>query len=177
MRKITHALAVPFALLLAVGLTACGDQVPVSSSDDTAVTTAAEETPAADREVESETDSVMKLQVGDCFNYDDSESTVSEVDFVSCDDPHQFEVYNNSDIDDSVHSTVPVGDALDEEIYNACFDAFEMYVGIPLSDSSYDVQSLQPTVSSWAHGDRTINCLITSQDGTELVGSARGTSK
>ncbi|QPL05360.1 MULTISPECIES: septum formation family protein [Actinomyces] len=167
----TRIFAVPFALLLAAGLGACGDRVPVTSSDDTTTTATSNE---QNREVESETDSVMKLQVGDCFNYDDSESTVSKVDFISCDDPHQFEVYNNSDI---TAASLPVGDALDEEIYNACYDAFKMYVGISYDESSYAVQSLQPTQASWSRGDRTINCLIASADGSDLVGSARDTKK
>lgn len=169
MRKTTPALAVPLALLLAAGLAACGNQVPVS-----APTTASS---SAAAQAEPETGSVMNLQIGDCFNYDDSGSTVSKVDFVSCDAPHMYEVYNNSDIDDSVYSSVPTGDALDEEIQKACFSAFESYVGIPYPDSIYHVQSLQPTVGSWAGGDRTINCLITSADGTELVGSVRGSNQ
>lgn len=169
MRTMTRMFAVPVALLLAAGLTACGDQVPVTSSNEGS--TSSNE---GNREVESQTDSVMKLEVGDCFNYNASQETVSEVDFVSCDDPHQFEVYNNSDI---TAATLPVGTAMEEEVFDACYEAFELYVGVPYEQSSFEIQNLQPTVGSWANGDRTINCLIISQDGSDLVGSARNSNK
>ena len=125
-----------------------------------------------------ETASVMDLKVGDCFNYDDSATQVSSIEMVSCDTPHMYEVYNNSDIDDSKYSTVPAGDDLDTEISLACYDAFEMYVGVAYENSTtYDATSFQPTTGSWSRGDRTINCLITSKDGQPTTGSARNTKK
>ena len=39
----------------------------------------------------------------------------------------------------------------------------------------YEVFTLQPSEDTWARGDRTITCMVTSKDGvTELTGSARG---
>ena len=187
MRKMPHALAVPAVLLLAAGVAACGGAVPVTTSTGAAAPTgqqtsgsnggassAKPSTGASD----GETASVMTLQVGDCFNYDDSATQVSSVEMVSCDTPHMYEVYNNSDIDDSKYSTVPAGDDLNTEISLACYDAFEMYVGVAYEDSTmYDATSFQPTTGSWSRGDRTINCLITSKDGQPTTGSARNTKK
>ena len=125
-----------------------------------------------------ETASVMDLKVGDCFNYDDSATQVSSIEMVSCDTPHMYEVYNNSDIDDKKYTTAPTGDDLDTEISLACYDAFEMYVGVAYENSTtYDATSFQPTTGSWSRGDRTINCLITSQDDKPLTGSARNSRK
>lgn len=181
MRKTTHALAVPTALLLAAGIAACGDPVPVSPST-VAASPAAQETPGNGTKPttssnEAETISVMQVKVGDCFNYDDTATQVTSVEIVSCDSPHTYEAYNNYAIDDSKYSTIPTDDEFKTEFSNACYDSFTMYVGIPYESSIYNVTSLQPTSRSWAKGDRTIICLIISQDGKPLTGSARNSNK
>ena len=179
MRKTTHALAIPVALLLAAGVAACGGETPVTTSTGSAQETsgggAASTKPTASG---GETASVMNLKVGDCFNYNDSSTQVSAVEAVSCDAPHMYEVYNNSDIDEKKYSTAPTGDDLNTEISLACYDAFEMYVGVAYEESAtYEVTSFYPTTGSWAQGDRTINCLITSKDGQPTTGSARDAKK
>ena len=188
MRRTTHALAVPVVLLLAAGIAACGGEVPVGTTPG-APTSAAQETPGG-----TTTDkpspgngngnggggiatSVMDLKVGDCFNRSESSDQVATVDVVSCDTPHMYEVYNNSDIDDKKYTTAPTGDDLDTEISNACYDPFQTYVGIDYESSSYKVTAFYPTTSTWVQGDRTINCLITSQDDKPLTGSARNSKK
>ena len=189
MRTTTRTLAIPAVLLLAAGLAACGGEVPVAGGD--SPTAAVQETPGAGNPSGAPTSGAPSagtgdggsrsvpasdLQVGDCFNFDASDE-VSTVDVVSRDSPHLFEVFNNADIDGSTYTTVPDGDALNAEIRTACYDAFTSYVGIPYNDSSYQFRSFQPSASSWAQGDRTITCLITSEDGQPLTGSARNTRK
>mgnify|MGYP001675738102 CR=1 FL=1 len=178
MRKTTHALAIPVALLLAAGVAACGGETPVATSSGSAQETsgggAASTKPTASG---GETASVMDLKVGDCFNRSDSSDQVGTVDVVSCDTPHLYEVYNNSDIDDKKYTTAPTGDDLDTEISDACYDPFQTYVGIDYESSSYKVTAFYPTTSTWVQGDRTINCLITSQDDKPLTGSARNSRK
>ena len=178
MRKTTHALAIPVALLLAAGVAACGGETPVTTSTGSAQETsgggAASTKPTAS---EGETASAMDLKVGDCFNQSSETTEVASVEVVSCDSPHVYEVYNNSDIDDSAYTAAPSSDELDNEIYDACHDAFETYVGISADSSSYGIASFQPTPGTWAHGDRTITCLITSKDHSPLTGSARDSKK
>lgn len=196
MRQPSHALAVPAALLLALGLAACGGSASESASSsapstaasdtmtdtmsDSAATAAAEET--VDTSTDTSTDSVwaMDLEVGDCFTEmaadttDDGE-TVDKVDLIDCTAPHRYEVYNNYEISDA--TTLPTGDALDEETYNACYDSFQAYVGTSYEDSVYDVTWLTPTPDSWERGDHVISCLATTQDGSDLTKSVKGSNE
>ena len=182
MRKTTRALAVPAVLLLAVGIAACGGE---DSTTSTSTGAAAQETSgggtkpnASSGSGDAESISVMNLKVGDCFNEGSDASEVTNVDRVSCDSPHEYEVYNNSNIDDTKYSTAPTGDDLDNEIYEACHDSFEMYVGVPVESSTYATATFNPTPGSWKQqGDRTINCLIASPDGKPMTGSARDSKK
>ena len=187
MRKTTHALAIPVALLLAAGIAACGGEVPVGTTPG-APGSAAQETPGGGTATDKPSPgngngggdiatSVMDLKVGDCFNRSDSSDQVGTVDVVSCDTPHLYEVFNNSDIDDKKYTTVPTGDALSDAVYDACHDAFKTYVGIDYESSSYGFSDFHPSADSWDSGDRTINCLITSQDDKPLTGSARNSKK
>ena len=158
-----------------------GGDVPVGTTPD-APTSTAQETPggsASDKPGDggSRTTPVTDIKVGDCFNKSNETTEVASVEVVSCDSPHVYEVYNSSDIDDSAYTAAPSSDELDNEVYDACHDAFETYVGISADSSSYGIASFQPTPGTWAHGDRTITCLITSKDHSPLTGSARNTNK
>ena len=181
MRKTAHALAVPVVLLLAAGIAACGGEVPVGSTPG-APTSGAQETPGGATPTPQQTPgggdtaSGLTLGVGDCFNYDDTNPS-SDIEMLSCDSSHMYEVYSLSDIDDKKYSTVPTDDDFATEASNVCYDPFETYVGVPYFSSSYSATYLYPTSSSWVQGDRTIYCLITSQDGKPLTGSARNTNK
>ena len=88
------------------------------------------------------------------------------------DDKHRLALLHQGD-----RVSAPTGDALSDEVYDACHDAFKSYVGIDYESSSYKVTAFYPTTSTWVQGDRTINCLITSKDGQLLTGSARNTKK
>ena len=166
----------------AVGIAACGGDVLVGATPG-APTSAAQETPggsASDKPGDggSRTTPVTDIKVGDCFNQSSETTEVASVEVVSCDSPHVYEVYNNSDIDEKKYSTAPTGDDLNTEISLACYDAFEMYVGVAYEESAtYEVTSFYPTTGSWAQGDCTINCLITSKDGQPTTGSARDAKK
>ena len=183
-----HALALPVALLLALGLSACGSggQIPISeptksagettgSTDSTRRPTKrpTERTPTATssggRFVHS-----TELQVGDCYNKVTTGSQIGNVEVVDCDTPHQSEVYNNYEI---TMSTLPDEDTMSSEATTACSSTFQEYVGIPMSESQYDANYLYPTSGSWAQGDRTITCTIKSGDGSRITGSLKGAAK
>ena len=203
MRKTTHALTVPVVLLLAAGIAACGGEVPVATTPG-ATNPPAQETPttnatdkpgagATDTPTTGATDtpgtggghrewgliSVSELQVGDCFNNIEADPNMAPtvVPLASCDGSHSNEVFNKVQIDDSKYSTVPTDDEMLAEMRSACLDAFESYVGIDLDSSSYLVRTYKPSSETWKNGDRTIICLIDSQPGSPLFGSARGTRK
>lgn len=182
MIKTTHALAVPAALLLAVGLAACGgSSIPVASSSsgssDSSESSADKNDSSNDNEGESV--SSFDLQVGDCFtdmgpDSSETNTNVSDVNVVDCSQPHLFEVYNNYEI---TTATMPVGQEREDLLYEACYDSFTEYVGVTLEESEYNVQTLEPTATSWAQGDHTLTCLVTSADGSQFTGSAKGANK
>ena len=68
----------------------------------------------------------------------------------------------------------PTGDAMDQKTADVCYDAYADYVGKSLDESSLTATALTPTSSSWTLGDRTVSCVITSQDGSDLTSSAKG---
>ena len=196
-----HALALPVALLLALGLSACGSggQIPISEPTKSAGETTGStdstrrptkrptERPTTRRPTEKPTEPTptatssggrfvhsTELQVGDCYNYDDSETQVSNVEVVDCSAPHQYEVYSNYQI---TQSTFPDESTMKSEQYTACHDTFETYVGVPYDQSQYDVGTLTPTENSWAQGDHTITCSLMTKDGSLITGSLKGAAK
>ena len=202
MRKTVHAIALPVALLLALGLSACnGSQVPVSEStgSDETTTSAHDDSsqkptekpsvrvserpserpttspkPTATASTKGRTIHSTELQVGDCYNYDDSETQVSNVEVVDCSAPHQYEVYSNYQI---TQSTFPDESTMKSEQYAACHDTFETYVGVPYDQSQYDVTMLTPTENSWAQGDHAITCSLAAKDDSLITGSLKGAAK
>ena len=203
MRKTVHALALPVALLLALGLSACnGGQVPVSKStgsDETTTSARADssqepterpttgrpserpttETPTAKGRTVQATD----LQVGDCYNEpdaasdttnDDGKRQVGSVEVVDCEVPHQHEVYNNYKI---TLSTFPDSSTMQSQIQTACYSSFEDYVGKSYDESQYEASTLTPTENSWAQGDRTITCTLVTKDNSLITGSLKGAAK
>ena len=203
MRKTVHALALPVALLLALGLSASnGGQVPVSKStgsDETTTSAHADssqepterpttgrpserpttETPTAKGRTVQATD----LQVGDCYNEpdpasattnDDGKRQVGSVEVVDCEVPHQHEVYNNYKI---TLSTFPDSSTMQSQIQTACYSSFEDYVGKSYDESQYEASTLTPTENSWAQGDRTITCTLVTKDNSLITGSLKGAAK
>ena len=199
-----HALALPVALLLALGLSACGSggQIPISEPTKSGETTGSTdstrrptkrptERPTTRRPTEKPTERPTEptptatssggrfvhsteLQVGDCYNKVTTGSQIGNVEVVDCDTPHQSEVYNNYEI---TMSTLPDEDTMSSEATTACSSTFQEYVGIPMSESQYDANYLYPTSGSWAQGDRTITCTISTVDGSLITGSLKGAAR
>ena len=119
------------------------------------------------------------IRVGDCFNDPDGDpDDVHNVELVSCDSPHIDEVYHTVILDDATYPTYPTASEWPNVLRSSCLDAFKTYVGIDRdSSTTYRTHAYNPSEQSWARGDRTISCLITSKDGNPLTGSAAGTKK
>ena len=113
-------------------------------------------------------------QVGDCYNKDTTGSQIGDVEVVDCNIPHQYEVYNNYEI---TLSTLPDEDTMSSEATTACSSTFQEYVGISYNQSQYKASYLYPTSGSWAQGDRTITCTITTSDGSLITGSLKGAAR
>lgn len=183
MRMTAHALTV--TLLLAVGLTACGSDAP----EVTHAPPAAAQTPPTPRGGATDgpepiTGEVrllafLRTEVGICSSpLDDDPKKVVDYAVIPCEQPHQAETYSASYlIDSAAYTSYPNGEEMAHEIQEACHDPFEDYVGIDRYSSSYAAHAYYPSPNSWAEGDRAIDCLIVSKDGSLLTGSARNTRK
>ena len=102
--------------------------------------------PAASLADEGEATSVFDLDVGQCYNTP-TETDVTEVNVVDCDDPHQFEIYalprHPAGPDEDYPGDEEIGAFADGECLGA---AFEDYVA-----SRTSRQSSLPSPSSRAH--------------------------
>ncbi|MFT7599760.1 MAG: hypothetical protein ACI8TP_002696 [Acidimicrobiales bacterium] len=147
-----------------------GDDAGSSGGDDDSTTTDTE--PEADpvQPDPTETD-VFDLDVGDCFD-SLSIDVVSEVDGLSCEAEHLYEIYYAFDI---VGESFPGTDAIVEDAQEGCLGAFDGFVGLAFADSILDVSYLYPTMESWTLGDdREVLCLLINVDESPRTGTARG---
>ena len=178
MRK-TPALALAAALLLPLGLAACEDDAPVTvQSEQGSDSTAPSEESTKTSNTDGEETSVFDITKGDCFNNPASDDTVNKVYVVSCDAPHDAEVYAEGDI--TGYDTYPGDATIQTEAQTICSDGFKPYVGTDYSSSSYGASWFFPIEESWNNvlsPDRTISCLLMSTDGSQLTGSGHDSGK
>lgn len=118
---------------------------------------------------------VFQLKVGDCFN-GASTGDVSDVTVIACTSAHDAEVFSTFTYPNAP-SDYPGSTTVVTVAEDGCTSAFTPFVGVSFEDSIYGLSYLQPTSDSWKTGDRTIQCLITSADDSQLTGSAKGTNK
>lgn len=145
-----------------VGLVAA---VSVSLSGCTTVSTLWEAFAVSSEPVPTPTESatsaptgLVTLAVGDCIERDALEDeNQATVPFVSCDEPHDLEVYFSLTLDDGDYPSV---EQLTHVGATRCSNAFADFVGLDFGISQLDFVYYYPTESSWASGDRGIDCLI-----------------
>lgn len=116
-------------------------------------------------------DSVFSLEVGTCFDDGDLDATeVSSVDDLSCDQPHDNEVYAVFDVEgfDDYSSEL-----INQQADDGCLAAFEPYVGRDYIESDLAFFTLTPTAGSWDNGDREIICSLYRVDFEKMTGSMR----
>ncbi|MBE3002198.1 septum formation family protein [Nocardiopsis sp. HNM0947] len=119
------------------------------------------ETEEPPEQVDPEDTDVFTLRVGDCLNEMESnpDETVSEVPKVDCEEPHDFEVYETTDLDGD--STFPGEEEVAGLADEACVDAFEGFVGVEWEESTLEYTTLFPTAEGWEdHNDREALCLV-----------------
>ena len=124
------------------------------------------------------------LQVGQCFNegswFDEElDRRVELTASVDCDQEHQSEVYFETTFPASAGAPFPGEDALAEWSTQACYDAFEPFVGLEYEISSYEIGFVSPTRDTFEHPvglHRRVFCFVHDTTGSEIVGTVRGSA-
>jgi hypothetical protein len=142
--------------LLVVGLGACSDEPERDASG--AVTEGGDE-------------SVFEIAVGDCLTDQGTGTEVSDVPVVPCTQPHSSEVFHTYQVPGD---TFP-GD-FTQTAEEQCKPAFQEFVGMAYEQSVLDVTTLEPSVETWADGDRELVCIIVDPAGN-VTGSLRGANR
>ncbi|MFV0257199.1 MAG: septum formation family protein [Acidimicrobiales bacterium] len=116
--------------------------------------------------------SAFDIDVGDCLN--DVSGEIASVNTVSCEDPHDREVYYAFNLPDGEY---PGEAAVSEAASQSCENAFSDYVGVLLDESRYGIYSLTPTQESWdVLDDRLVTCMLGAGN-EKITGSAKGTGE
>lgn len=116
---------------------------------------------------------VMQLSVGDCIADEDLGLLVEDVQTISCEEPHHFEVYGSMEMEDG---DFPGQDVIDETSNEFCDTEFESFIGVPYAESEIYLNVLYPTEQSWELGDREILCLAYDPE-TQTTGSLQGANR
>lgn len=110
---------------------------------------------------------------GDCFNaYESDFAGITygvQVEVVSCDSPHEGEVYGNYFFTDS---SFPGDSSTESTAQNECNNQFADYVGNTYENSSLDFWYYYPNQSGWDSGIYWSMCALVDFAGGDLVGSA-----
>ena len=206
MRKTVHAIALPVALLLALGLSACNsNEVPVSESTGSDETTTSAHDDSSQKPTEK-----PSVRVSERPSEEPSEkpttgpkptatastkgrtihstelqvgdcynkdTTGSQIGDVEVVDCNIPHQYEVYNNYEITLSTLPDEDTMSSEATTACSSTFQEYVGISYNQSQYKASYLYPTSGSWAQVDRTITCTITTSDGSLITGSLKGAAR
>ena len=116
--------------------------------------------------------SVFHLRPGACVETPSAiKAELSSLKVVSCHEAHTEEVY--ALVVDNAGDTYPGTSALQSFANGACLQKYAGYVGVDYRDSSLFFTYLLPSVRSWAAGDHTVDCVI-STTGQTLTRSVKG---
>ena len=130
---------------------------------------------AVETEVVEPQTSLFDLEVGTCLNDADTplSADLTEVPTVSCDQPHDSELYAIVTVEEGIYPGV---DDLVQAGQTKCQAVFADFVGIDFRSSILDFHFYYPPPSSWAQGDRSIFCLV-SDPGLTVVGTLQGAQR
>jgi hypothetical protein len=132
--------------------------------------------------------SVDRLEPGDCFD-EPTALVFNEVDPVSCDEPHDYEVFALIEVTPATSSGIVPDLGLDvypgdQAVYEGgalgCLDRFEDYVGSIWEESQIWLNVFTPTQEGWEDGDRTGICVLyqgSEQSVDKTTGSLRGSGR
>ena len=116
---------------------------------------------------------VPTAAVGECISSDDLDGDeITSLPTFSCDEPHDFEVYEVKDLPDG---EFPGDDAVMDSAEELCLAAFEPYVGAEYDESELLLNFITPTQATWeSDEDREVLCLLVSE---ETTGSFKDSGK
>ena len=116
---------------------------------------------------------VFDVEVGQCILIPQEAEAVQSLETVSCDEPHDGEIYELFDLDGDEY---PGETAIGEQSTFGCLEAFEPFVGIDYQESLYYYTFLPPSLESWdGRDDREVICVLTAAPGRgQLTGSLEG---
>ena len=121
---------------------------------------------------------VFSLKVGDCYNgpLTNTEEFIEAADaeLVSCDDPHEDEVYAVFELPDSIWKG---NDYVFEQASIGCGARFEAFVGIEYELSTLYADIIYPSEESWKENDRKVKCSVTEESAMKVSGSAKGSRR
>lgn len=121
--------------------------------------------------------SAEEMAVGDCIDWPDpDEELIDKVAGVPCDQPHDAEIYAMPWLSVGANE-YPGIEELFEPAAQACYEAFEDYVGVPYDlDVDHYFDFFSPSEEGWADGDREIVCLAYRIDEAKMTASVRASA-
>ncbi|MBL0888172.1 septum formation family protein [Myceligenerans indicum] len=104
----------------------------------------------------------MAVEIGDCLDIAELENqaTFTDLPVMPCDEEHTGEIYAEKDL---ANGTYPGEEDVTNEADTFCENEFETFVGTPYSESELYFWSFYPTKESWRQDDRTIQCVLESE--------------
>lgn len=101
---------------------------------------------------------LVELTIGDCLDQGYLEDEINTTEpIVECDSEHDLEVFASLAFDGNAYPSV-------EDLVSfgskQCAAEFKTFVGLDFGISALDFQYYYPTESSWAKGDRGVDCVI-----------------
>ncbi|MFT4235709.1 MAG: septum formation family protein [Microbacterium sp.] len=137
------------------------DTTTTTATDSPSDDAASDDTSTDDTSTDSDTTSVFDIHPGDCASMP-PEGDVENLDLISCDEPHDVEVYYEFNIPEG-DGTYPGEDSVTEQADQGCYDAFEDFIGISYDDSTLYYNYFYPTEDTWTDTslqDRLVSCLV-----------------
>ena len=111
------------------------------------------------------------LQIGQCIDDGELDKYLAGDDYslVSCDDPHDTEVYYRHEFEAGPY---PGDETVTDDLKFLCRAEFEGYVGTDFDASALSFWALWPTKGAWEAGNRLGECALFDLDSNKLTGSA-----
>ncbi|MFE3457728.1 septum formation family protein [Nocardiopsis aegyptia] len=108
---------------------------------------------------DAESVGVFDLEEGDCLNEVAEQDNIVDVPMVDCEDPHDYEVYDNDDLDED--GEYPGDQEVSDLTAELCHDEFEGFVGTEYLESELEFTSFFPTPTGWdLYDNREYLCLV-----------------
>ena len=122
---------------------------------------------------------VFSLKEGDCYNGPSTNTEefteAADVELVSCDDPHEDEVYAVFELPDSSWKGE---DYVFEQAGIGCEARFKAFVGIEYNLSTLYANAIYPSEESWKKmDDRQVRCNVAEESYMKVTGSAKGSRR